>query len=240
MTARRAGRRAAPRTGGRSPRRVVIGLLCVAALGATFAAGVASARRGWGSSLRKPTAIAEWKSWLGIAPRKSAPEAAGDRTRPERPARPVPPAPLLTFYHELTAPLVPVLLPPKAKPSAIPAPRAPAAPPLLVHRELSPPPRAETTPVAPAAAPTTTPAPDRSTGPRFTIQVGAYRTREGAEGLRARLAGGGPDVYIAEATTPGGVRYRVRVGSFPSEDAARTAATKLADERGVPTYVTAR
>jgi cell division protein FtsN len=77
-------------------------------------------------------------------------------------------------------------------------------------------------------------------GRRFTIQVGAYRARETADAVRARLVGSGEEVYITESEGPEGVRYRVRVGSFVSPDAARTAAAKLAAERQVPTYVTTR
>src|SRR5206468_11255230 len=47
----------------------------------------------------------------------------------------------------------------------------------------------------------------------FTIQVGAYKTREPAEALRARLAAVGHDAYVAEIDASGSVRYRVRVGS---------------------------
>jgi cell division protein FtsN len=81
---------------------------------------------------------------------------------------------------------------------------------------------------------------DDPSGRRFTIQVGAYRARETADAVRARLAGSGQEVYITESEGPEGVRYRVRVGSFVSHDAARTAAAKLAAERQVPTYVTTR
>jgi hypothetical protein len=36
------------------------------------------------------------------------------------------------------------------------------------------------------------------------------------------------------------VRYRVRVGSFVTQEAARAAAARLASERQIPTYVTTR
>jgi DedD protein len=217
----------------------VIGVACVLALGATFAAGVVSARKGWGSSATKSTVLAGWKSWIGIAPRKNAAEAAGDRTRAERAERPVPAAPVLTFYHELTAPLAPAPPPPKA-----------AAPPQPVRRDPSPPPRDDARPVLPvlapavasAVAPVAPPptAPGSPAGGRFTIQVGAYRTRAAADALQAKLGGGGYEVYVVEAAAPEGVRYRVRVGSFVTQDAARAAAAKLADEQHVPIYVTPR
>jgi cell division protein FtsN len=124
---------------------------------------------------------------------------------------------VLTFYQELTAPLTPAPLPPKPKPPGaehvVPAPPTPG--------------RDEREGVA--------------EGTRFTIQVGAYRTRETAEALQARLAANGHEAYIAQSEAPDGViRYRVRVGSFVSPEAARAAAAKLATERQLSTYVTPR
>jgi cell division protein FtsN len=70
------------------------------------------------------------------------------------------------------------------------------------------------------------------------VQVGAFTTREQAEALRARLAGGGHDAYVAESEGPGGARYRVRVGAFATRDEARQAAERLAGERQLTTFVT--
>jgi cell division protein FtsN len=152
--------------------------------------------------------------WLGIAPRKSAAEAA---PRGDRPARSVPPAPVLTFYQDLTAPLTPAPLPPRPKPAG--AERAVPAPPLPGRDERG----------------------GAMEGARFTIQVGAYRTRDAAEALQARLVASGHEAYIAESEAPdGSIRYRVRVGSFVSQEGARAAAAKLATERQLSTYVTTR
>jgi cell division protein FtsN len=218
-----------PRPSWRPPRRAahrarllrIVLLIGVFALGVSFVAGVASARRWW-SGREAPWAVASgWKHWLGVAPRKSAAEAAADKARP----RPAPPAPVLTFYHELTAPLVPPPPPPRPK-TALPE-RSASAP--GGNRATTPPaPDAARSDAAPGA------------GARFTIQVGAYRTREPAEALRAQLAGFRDEVYIVDSGASDTVRYRVRVGSFASAEAARAAALKLAAERHVSTYVTLR
>jgi len=82
--------------------------------------------------------------------------------------------------------------------------------------------------------------PEPRSGP-FTVQVGAYRTREPAEALRARLAAAGRAAYVVEAEAPGGVRYRVRVGVFPTREAAQTAAVGIAGREGTPSaFVTTR
>jgi cell division protein FtsN len=183
--------------------------VCLLVLGAAFAAGRWS--RGSDGAWATP---ASWKTWLGIAPRKSA---AQTPPRAEQPVQPVPAAPVLTFYQELTAPLTP------APPATRPKPRS-------------------ASPVAPAS-PATAGRDLRGGGDdaRFTVQVGAYRTREAAEALQARLAASGQEAYITESQAPeGGIRFRVRVGSFASQEAALAAAAKLAAERRVSTYVTTR
>jgi rare lipoprotein A len=196
---------------------LLVGVVVVAVV---VSAGMVAARR-WSARETPWTVASGWKHWLGVAPRKSSAEAAADKSK----ARQAPAAPTLTFYHELTAPLVPPPLPPKPKPAV---PERPASAPAGTR-----PPS-----VLPPASRKETSA--RSSGGRFTIQVGAYRTRERAEALRAWLAGGPEDVYIVESEAPESVRYRVRVGSFATEEAARAAAARLAAERRVSTYVTSR
>jgi cell division protein FtsN len=71
--------------------------------------------------------------------------------------------------------------------------------------------------------------------------VGAYKAREPAEALRARLVAAGHDAYVAEIDASGSVRYRVRVGSFATRDAAQLSADKIvASERKLSAFVTAR
>ena len=58
---------------------------------------------------------------------------------------------------------------------------------------------------------------------RYTVQLGAFGTRQAAEDVRVRASGAGSDAWVEEPddTTP---LYRVRVGHFSrKEDAARMA-----------------
>ena len=90
-------------------------------------------------------------------------------------------------------------------------------------------------PVA-AASPTSLGVP----GPRFTVQVGAFRGRAQAEAVRARLAESGQEADVAEGAAGGVTQYRVRVGTFATRAAARDAAARLGAERQLATYVTTR
>jgi cell division septation protein DedD len=148
-----------------------------------------------------------------------APHAERARV-PGRAADPV--APALTFYQDLTAPL------------ASPAPRhgktdtarkpegAVRGEPGGVRPEA---PRAVKEPPSPAG---------------YTVQVAAYATRAQADGLVARLASQGFPADVSEATTSAGIRYRVRVGHYPTRDAARDAAARLATETRLGGFVAGR
>ena len=72
------------------------------------------------------------------------------------------------------------------------------------------------------------------------MQVGAYKAREPAEALRARLAATGHDAYIADGQGRSGTRFRVRVGAFATREAAQEFAARIAAERLVSTFVTTR
>jgi cell division protein FtsN len=136
----------------------------------------------------------------------------------------------LTFYQELTAPLVAPPAPAPARPTTKPVRSETKAPDVAKARKPE-------TPVAesPAASPG-----DASAASRFTVQVGSFKTRAQAEALRARLAETGQDAYVSEVEVAGVAQYRVRVGSFATREAARDAATRLAGERRMTTYVTTR
>jgi DedD protein len=75
---------------------------------------------------------------------------------------------------------------------------------------------------------------------KFTVQVGAFKARGPAEALRARLAERGQEASVTEVETAGVMQYRVRVGSFATREAAQEAASRLATERRLSTYVTTR
>ena len=55
----------------------------------------------------------------------------------------------------------------------------------------------------------------------FTFQVGAFRNRNNAEKLRAKLDRNYQNAHITTYDSPDGVFYRVRVGRFTSLDQAR-------------------
>jgi cell division protein FtsN len=136
----------------------------------------------------------------------------------DRPGVPAPPT--LTFYQELTAPLAAPPPPPPPKPARPPKPVDAA---VIPSRPTAEP--AAATPGAP--------------GPRYTVQVGAYRVKPPADALRATLVAAGHDAHVVESDAPGGARYRVRVGVFATREAAREAAARLGAERTLATFVTA-
>ena len=232
----------------RSSRRPVSSLLfavgCLAVLGVTFALGMAAGRR-WPNGLPLPGfRTASTATAAARDPRR--PEARGldkDKGKPRAEAPPV-----LTFYHELTAPLATPAPPTRtaAKGERVEAKAAePVRPTARSDANKAP------TAVASAAADTslqdvegtpaamTTPAPARGE-PRFTVQVGAFKVRTQAEALRARLAERGQDASLSEVEIAGATQYRVRVGAFATRQAAQDAAARLGNEHRLSTYVTTR
>jgi DedD protein len=206
--------------GRRAPSRLASMLFvvgCLGVLGATFMLGV-MAGRFWPRTQPAQSTTAE---------KESVPARAGDKaTRSgDRTARPAETGPALTFYQDLTAPLT---APPPAK-AAKPGRADKSDKPASVEA-----PKPERAALPEASAPAPSPG-------AFTIQVGAYKAREPAEALRARLVAAGHDAYVAEIDASGSVRYRVRVGSFATRDAAQLAADKIvANERKLSAFVTAR
>ncbi|MBI4636076.1 MAG: SPOR domain-containing protein [Candidatus Rokubacteria bacterium] len=203
-----------PRRGlGRSVASILLALGFLAVLGGTFALGILAGRQ-W---TRVPI-LGEWVAARGAreaerggaAPRASAPPAARS------------PEPALTFYRELTAPLSPVPPPKPARPPKGERADATGVGPPGDRAERDPAGKSE-----PRAG-------------RFTIQVGAFRLRTQAEALRGALAAAGHEAYLSETEAQGGARYRVRVGSFATRDAAVEAAARLGGDRPLATYVTTR
>jgi cell division protein FtsN len=197
---------------------------CLGVLGLTFALGVVTGR-----------------SW----PRSSTPITVVARGAKE-PSRPAEPAPALTFYQELTAPLSSPPPPAKSRPPRVEPPRleTPRADTLRADTPRAEAPRAEKTDkpdVTPktdavAAAPAK-PAPGQTT---FTVQVAAYKAKEPADALRAKLAAAGFEAYVVQVDTPGSARYRVRVGSFAARESAQQVADRIVGERSLPAFVTSR
>jgi cell division septation protein DedD len=81
--------------------------------------------------------------------------------------------------------------------------------------------------------------PDESGG-RFTVQVGAFTSRDKAEAARTAVHGAGHEAYIDETVGASSARFRVRVGSFATREAARELALRLETSGGGRTYVTLR
>jgi cell division protein FtsN len=164
-----------------------------------------------------------WPLLTGGTPPVVTVEAPAGRRGPAERPRQAEPLPALTFYQELTAPLT--------APPPVPRPVKPARPP-ETRRE------ADRSPET--APPSAAPAPPPAAGAAYTVQVGAYSQRTPAETLRGTLAAAGHDARLVEGATPGGVRYRVQVGTFPTREAARETASRLAAERSLPAFVTTR
>jgi DedD protein len=200
---------------------VLLGFVTV--LGLVFAAGVLAGRH--------------WPRLLpSLGP--SAPRAEAEARRAPERGRPAQPAPVLSYYQELTAPITAAAPPPPkprparpTKPEA-PNPETPPAPP----RRPTPEPEAVPVVTAPARPSPEAALPER----RFTIQVAAFKTRPQAENMRRTLVDGGYDAYVSEGESPNGARYRVRVGSYPTRDDAQQTAQRLTGERRLPTFITAR
>ena len=126
----------------------------------------------------------------------------------------------------------------KASPTAVSAPvaarpSAPASPtsvaasgaPGATKTSATPAPHTESvaTRTTPAAAHPAPPKPPEATSANgaFTLQLGASPNRDDAERQASRLREKGYAPYIVAAEVPGkGTWYRVRMGSFPTKDAA--------------------
>jgi cell division protein FtsN len=75
---------------------------------------------------------------------------------------------------------------------------------------------------------------------QWTVQVSSFRSRPLAEELRSRLAARGLEAYLLPSAEGGQVRYRVRVGSYPSRGDAERLAVELGSERTLTPFVTPR
>jgi len=157
-------------------------------------------------------------------------------TKTPPPAKPVisaPPTPAPAAATKSPAATPAVAAP--AKPAASPASVASVSKPASTSGEESAHPAeatSEAKPVAtesvtaratPAAAKPSAPRPPEATASNgaFTLQLGASPSRDDAERQASRLREKGYAPYIVAAEVPGkGTWYRVRMGSFPTKDAA--------------------
>lgn len=211
-----------------------LGLLVAAVviLGLTFTLGVLVGRQ-WGGRVAAPAALTgeAGKKPVAGAMRRGLTEPDADRPREIQEK--------LTFYHTLTAPLGPVgqssrpRAEDRSRPSANPpgpssgpaSPGAPAAPPSAPPTQ------------AMAGVPSATPT---SAAAGWSVQVGAFRSRQQADGVQKQLtAAGFPAVLTTVALDDGQPRYRVRVGGPRSRPEAEQLAQQVRARLPLTTLVTA-
>lgn len=75
------------------------------------------------------------------------------------------------------------------------------------------------------------------TGGFFTVQVGAFLSRDNAERLRRQMEERYSFAVIQEYDAPQGLFYRVRVGKLTSEDAAKDLGDRLREQEHVQPFV---
>jgi DedD protein len=77
-------------------------------------------------------------------------------------------------------------------------------------------------------APAKAPAPSAAAQGSFILQIAAYATDKDAQTRRDRLAAAGvTNAYVENAVSGGKTTYRLRVGPFPTRDAAQAAQARL-------------
>jgi cell division protein FtsN len=154
-------------------------------------------------------------------------------------ARPLEIQEKLTFYQTLTAPLGPTGQSSRGRaedrPRTQPAPAAGT-----VAGPASAPPPAAVTPAAGTPPSIGTSAASAGAAPAWSVQVGAFRSRQQADDVQKRLAEAGfPAVLSTVALDDGQSRYRVRVGGARSRGEAEQLAQQVRARVPVATLVTA-
>lgn len=151
----------------------------------------------------------------------------GDRTEEglQKPATPAPTA------REVAPEIVPPATAPAVRPTQAPTPR-PAA---TVAATPRPAPSPRATPSVRTAAATPAPTSVPVAAGNFTIQVGAYRDRNSAETVMARLKVKGFAAYV---TSPqGGGLFNVRVGNFTARADAERVQGRLRDDEKFKPFI---
>lgn len=74
----------------------------------------------------------------------------------------------------------------------------------------------------------------------YAVQVGGFRNRDNALGLRDKLRGQGYTVYVDQTQWKGDTLFRVRVGPVISESEAASLKAKLSREQDLPGIVVSR
>jgi cell division protein FtsN len=204
------------RGGGGFFQRVGLVLAALAILALTFTLGILVGRQ-WGGRGAPAPAVEAAKKPAVAARRSGLIEAEGEHPRELQEK--------LTFYQTLTAPMGPTGSSARARaaedrsraPMSAPAPAAPA----------------------PGAAPASSPAATDAAIAGWSVQVGAFRSRQQADGIQKQLAEAGFAVFqSAVAAEDGHPRYRVRVGGARSRDEAMRLAERVRARVPVTTFVT--
>jgi cell division septation protein DedD len=118
---------------------------------------------------------------------------------------------------------------------AQPAKTTPVTTPPAAKADSAKTPPTKTEPVTPAPA---APANPKPTGPVFTIQVGAFASKDNADNLVKRLTGKYDDITVSTTGSGDQTLYRVRVGTFQKKEDATAYADRLIIEAGLSARVT--
>lgn len=156
---------------------------------------------------------------VATAPADKAP--APDKPLPKPEPKPALPKPV-TVQKSVTPTQTPVVAaPPKpeaAKPAVAVTPPKPVSAPVVAQK-----------PAVPPATPAKPSKPSKPAVPvsRFFAQVGSFTEIDGARRTQEQLKSQNFKSLISPADTPAGTRYRVRVGPYPSREAAIAARDSL-------------
>jgi cell division septation protein DedD len=84
----------------------------------------------------------------------------------------------------------------------------------------------------------TEPRTDKKQAARFTLQLSSFQDRAEADAFFEKLHQAGQDPYVTESEVDGQTWYRVRLGRYPSYDAAVEAKTDFEKRQHIIAYVT--
>ncbi len=104
----------------------------------------------------------------------------------------------------------------------------------LVEPEPEPEPEREP---EPEPEPESEPEPTVTEDDGFAVQVGSFRSRDNAMGLRDRLRDEGLPAFVVESSDADGEIYRLRVGPVATRGDADTLKQRVSDEAGIDSIV---
>jgi len=133
---------------------------------------------------------------------------------------------------------VPVVNPPAVNPPAAPIDKQSNTQELTVKTPVNPNPQNNPTVSTPANVSKTVDDAKKTAEIIFTIQVGAFASRDNADNLVKRLTGKYDDITVTTAASGDQTLYRVRVGSFQKKEDAVVFADRLIIEAGLSARVT--